>query len=482
MADITDSLPGLSSRPKPNLPSLLTENLQATIFSHFPLAARFQMSNNTTGRPRARSKSKHLPPGVEDITSLKTSFSLWDGVRELQRRKYKFSDVQYVFLAFLVLFSLYIAPSAPTIKMAAVLGSSWLLLMPATGQFFRPSAMIWIWLLYFFCSRYVFTTFGAKTNQTDQSRFIPYEYRPHIFVRVLPALENVLYGANLSNILSAHKHPVLDVLAWLPYGIIHFGAPLVCSMAMFIFSAPGTAPIFAKSFGWMSILGVSIQLCFPCTPPWYENENGLVPAVYGMPGSPAGLARVDAIFGIDLYTTNFTNAPLPFGAFPSLHAANAVLEALFMSHCFPQFRTGFILYAGWVWWATMYLSHHYAIDLVGGGIIAAIFFFTARARWLPRRQADKLTRWEYEFVETGETSEILDEEHGDYFKAGLLSHRRENSSDGWTVGSGSSWTSGSGTLSPTTSEGTTPGTLVMGDWDGRAPPREIELHEVLVVR
>lgn len=320
------------------------------------------------------------------------------------------------------------------------------------------------------------------------SSFIPYDYRPHIWVRVLPALENVLYGANLSNILSAHKHPVLDILAWLPYGIMHFGAPAVCSLVMFIFAAPGTAPVFARSFGWMSILGVTIQLCFPCTPPWYENEHGLVPAEYGMPGSPAGLARVDAIFGIDLYTTNFTTAPLPFGAFPSLHAANAVLEALFMTHCFPQFRTLFIIYAGWVWWATMYLSHHYAIDLVGGGIIAAVFYYTARARWLPRRQADKLTRWEYEYVEIGETNETLDQEHDNYFNAGLLSHRRGSSSDGWTVGSGSSWGSSSGTLSPATSESTTPGGFAFDMdgqgkiWDGTPPPREIELHEVVVGR
>lgn len=309
-------------------------------------------------------------------------------------------------------------------------------------------------------------------------------------MRVLPALENVLYGANLSNILSAHKHPVLDILAWLPYGIMHFGAPAVCSLVMFIFAAPGSAPVFAKSFGWMSILGVTIQLCFPCTPPWYENENGLVPAEYGMPGSPAGLARIDAIFGFDMYTTNFTTAPLPFGAFPSLHAANAVLEALFMTHCFPQFRTLFIIYAGWVWWATMYLSHHYAIDLVGGGLIAAIFYYCARARWLPRRQADKLTRWEYEYVEIGETNETLDIENNDnYFNAGLLSYRRGSSSDGWTVGStSSSWGSSSGTLSPTTSEGTTPGEFVYGVdgqgkvWDGTPPPREIELHDVVVTR
>ena len=148
MAVMTDYLPTLATQPKPKPPSLLTQNLQAAFSSYFPSAAR-----NIPGRPRARSKSKNLPPGVEDITSLQRSFKLWDGVRELQRRRYKLSDIQYVFLAALALFSLYIAPSAPTIKMLAVIGSLWLLLMPATGQFFRPSMMIWIWLLYFFCSR-----------------------------------------------------------------------------------------------------------------------------------------------------------------------------------------------------------------------------------------------------------------------------------------------------------------------------------------
>lgn len=207
---------------------------------------------------------------------------------------------------------------------------------------------------------------------------------------MLPALENVLHGANLSNILSAHKHAVLDILAWFPYGIIHFGAPAVCSLIIFIFAAPGTTPVFARTFGWMSILGVTIQLVFPCIPPWYENEHGLEPAAYGMPRSSAGLARVDAIFGIDFYTTNFSAAPVPFGAFPSLHGGYAILEVLFMSHCFPQFKV-FIGYAGWIWWATMYLSHHYAIDL-GGGLIAMAFFYSARAWWLPRRHPGKITR------------------------------------------------------------------------------------------
>ncbi|KID92418.1 aureobasidin resistance protein Aur1 [Metarhizium guizhouense ARSEF 977] len=453
MKDLPGSVPG-----KPVLPSLWTENLTIAFLNRLP-------NRYHVGRRRARSKSKTMHPGAEDITALRTSFNFWDGLRDLQRHRWRASDLQYIFLIGLTLFSLWIAPPAPALKFFALVAVSWIFLMPATRQFFLPAVTIWVWLVYFFCSR------------------------PHIWVRVLPALENVLYGANLSNILSAHKHAILDILAWLPYGIIHFGAPAVCSLLMFIFAAPGTTPVFARTFGWMSILGVTIQLMFPCTPPWYENEHGLVPAMYGMEGSPAGLARVDKIFNIDLYTTNFTNAPLPFGAFPSLHGGYAVLEALFMSHCFPQFRMFFIGYVGWIWWSTMYLSHHYAIDLVGGGLIAVGFFYSVRARYLPQRQADKITRWEYEFVEIGDRHRLADEEYGHgYFGLGLLEQRRENSSDGWTLGSSSSCSSSSGTLSPTISEDTVPGMMVMDIssngqiWDGNAPPRDVELSEVVVVR
>lgn len=292
-----------------------------------------------------------------------------------------------------------------------------------------------------------------QTNKNPRNRYIPTEVRPHIWVKVLPALENILYGANLSNILSAHTHPVLDIIAWVPYGLGHFGLPAICSVIMFVFAAPKTLPVFAKSFGWLSIIGVTLALVFPCTPPWYENMYGLAPAHYGMPGSPAGLARVDAILGVDMYTTSFSTAPVPFGAFPSLHAADATLEALFMSYCFPRFRALFIFYVGWLWWATMYLNHHYAVDLVAGSLIASVIFFTARTRYLPHQQTDKKFRWQYDFVEVGEMKKEADEELG--YGLGLLERRGSDDSGMWSVGSSTLYspTVASGSSSPTVSEG-----------------------------
>lgn len=257
-------------------------------------------------------------------------------------------------------------------------------------------------------------------------------------MKVLPALENILYGANLSNILSAHKSTALDLLAWFPYGLGHFGAPFVCSGIMFIFGPPTTIRYFGYAFGWMNIIGVTTQVLFPCSPPWYENKYGLAPANYSMQGSPAGLARIDAILGIDLYTSGFTASPMVFGALPSLHAADSTLEALFMSHCFPKLTPLFATYVLWLWWSTMYLSHHYAVDLVAGSLLAAVIFFFTKARFLPRIQPDKKFRWDYDYIECGD---LPANEYGYDVVTGA-----HPDSDEWTVGSSSSISSGS--LSP----------------------------------
>ncbi|OAA59167.1 type 2 phosphatidic acid phosphatase [Niveomyces insectorum RCEF 264] len=466
-------LPGRSRR-KPKKPRLSTSIPSSRAFAS----------------PIASGNSDKISPN--GVAALQRSFNPTHGVRSLRRHRWSIYDLQHLVTVSFVLFSFTIAPIPLVVDFAVLLGYALLLLMPVTRQFFLPSLPIWTYLFYFF-----------------SSRFIPIEYRPHIWVKVLPALENVLYGANLSNILSAHTHPVLDLLAWIPYGLGHFGAPAICSALMFLFAAPGTTPVFARAFGYLALIGVTTQLVFPCTPPWYERTHGLEPAHYGMPGSPAGLARVDQLLGVDMYTTSFTTAPLPFGAFPSLHAADATLEALFMSYCFPRFRIIFVAYVGWIWWATMYLNHHYAVDLVAGSLLAALFYYVARASFMPRRQLDKRHRWEYEYVELGEKNRSVVDEYAyayyDGFGLDLLPrHHSPNGgfgdSDEWTLGSTSSFASSSGgstsgsiagtgsrgnsspgTMSPTTPEVEFHPVSVLG-WDGHNATHNNVLSEVVVAR
>ncbi|MCJ1235440.1 Aureobasidin resistance protein Aur1 [Varicellaria rhodocarpa] len=365
---------------------------------------------------RSRIRSRQSPSS--SLTSLQTSFKPSDTLRSLRGHRWSYYDAHYLFLIILLVFALSMIERPGALAKTAVatlLLTS--LILPITRQFFLPFLPIATWLIFFY-----------------SCQFVPGEWRPHIWVKVLPALENIFYGANLSNILSAHQNSVLDLLAWFPYGITHFGAPFVCSGIMFIFGPPGTVSVFARSFGYMNIIGVMIQMLFPCSPPWYENLYGLAPANYSIAGSPAGLARLDQLFGLDMYTSTFTASPMVFGAFPSLHSGCATIEALFMSHVFPQLQPLFIAYTLWLWWATMYLSHHYAVDLVAGSLLSGAVFFVAKAKFLPRLQHDKKFRWDYDFTEIGDKENeyaLLDAEKDLHID-----------NEDWTIGSSSSISSG----------------------------------------
>lgn len=188
----------------------------------------------------------------------------------------------------------------------------------------------------------------------------------------------------------------------------------------------------------------------------YELREGLVPANYRMRGSAGGLARIDAIFGGHGYDKTFSGAPVPFGAFPSLHAGCSTMEALFLSHFFPKGRPFYWLYVFLLYWSTMvcvsllrvaryllsfapararafevntnttwvlqYLTHHYLIDLVAGGSLSCTFFYYylskmpdelrhPTARPLPpyRARATSTSTAQQQF---GDNSIPLDEESG----------------------------------------------------------------------
>lgn len=125
----------------------------------------------------------------------------------------------------------------------------------------------------------------------------------------------------------------------------------------------------------------------------------------------------------------------------------------------------------------MYLSHHYAVDLVGGGLLAALTFYVMKARFMPRPQTDKSNRWEYEYVEVGDRVPVFDEEIAAY----SLNPAGEDS-DEWTVGSSSSSWSGSGSISPTLSEESLAVRRgVFAEMDGRLWEGREELRDITVV-
>ncbi|CAG7854887.1 Inositol phosphorylceramide synthase catalytic subunit aur1 Short=IPC synthase catalytic subunit aur1; AltName: Full=Aureobasidin A resistance protein homolog; AltName: Full=Phosphatidylinositol:ceramide phosphoinositol transferase [Serendipita indica DSM 11827] len=295
---------------------------------------------------------------LHQVSRLDFSLSPTVTIAKLRAHEFTRGDVVYLFHAAGALFWLYIMEKPPfPIKLVIPALFTLGMLVPLTSQFLLPAIPVLAWVLTYY-----------------SSRFLPPSSRPPISVTVLPTLESVLYGANISDILTRFTHPVLDVIAWLPYGVLHFSLPVVVSILLWLFAPKPALQYWASAFGYLNLAGVLCQIAFPCAPPWYELIYGLTPANYGMPGSAAGLARIDALLGGTGYQTTFSGAPVPFGAFPSLHSACATIEALFVSHFFPSFTRFAWAYVAVLYWSTMYLAHHYLIDVVAGASLAVLCF------------------------------------------------------------------------------------------------------------
>lgn len=104
-----------------------------------------------------------------------------------------------------------------------------------------------------------------------------------------------------------------------------------------------------------------------------EYGKAAVPS-YDIPGSPAGLARVDKLLQTNMYSSGFKSNPLVFGAFPSLHSGFASIIGMFFAHFRPKYTFLVLLYIVWIWWACMYFLHHYFIDLLAGFAYAGVFY------------------------------------------------------------------------------------------------------------
>lgn len=296
---------------------------------------------------------------VAAVGRLDKSLSPYDTLQKFRKHNFTLSDSIYLFQIFLATFWLAImqVPGYP-LKLLIPLLYTIALLIPFTSQFFVPASPVFSYLLAFY-----------------SNGFIPSAFRPEVSVSLLATWESVLYGANISSLLTRFTHSILDIIAWIPYGVGHYIIPFVVAAFLWLFRPKEALHQWGRIFGYINLIGVLTQILFPTAPPWFEVVHGLTPANYGMHGSPGGLLRIDKLFGGNGYTAAFTNSPLPFGAFPSLHAGCGTVEALFISHFFPSMTKYVWTYVAILFWSTMYMTHHYLIDVVGGACLAVACFY-----------------------------------------------------------------------------------------------------------
>ena len=212
----------------------------------------------------------------------------------------------------------------------------------------------------------------------DLARYIPTSIRPPIHTEILARWELGVFGGFPHRWLGGHPSTFQDIFAAIPYQF-HFIVPVV--FVAFLWRRHRTRVLtFAWCYAVMNLAWMITAILFPTTPPWYFERFGFAPADYHMIGDAAALVRVDQLLGVSLFHNLYRQSTLVFAAFPSMHAAWPALIALFSRGLVRQ-RTVVALwcYTAWVWWAAMYLQHHYAVDLLGGLVYAVGAWYGVRA-------------------------------------------------------------------------------------------------------
>jgi hypothetical protein len=116
----------------------------------------------------------------------------------------------------------------------------------------------------------------------------------------------------------------------------------------------------------------------PTAPPWVAELKGDLSGVYLVHES---LPSLNSIYS--------TLSPNPVAAMPSLHAAYPWLFLLFAWRIWGWRATAFAIYPAAVFFAVVYLGHHYVADLLGGIVYATVAYLIVCSA-PTRRLADKI--------------------------------------------------------------------------------------------
>lgn len=192
---------------------------------------------------------------------------------------------------------------------------------------------------------------------------------------------------NIDAAFATHITETKDTISWFSYVIGHFCVPLFTAIWLYVFHAPGALKCFSFALGAQNIAGVITHLVFPNAPPWFIHKFGDdAHADYDTLGYAAGLTRAKFSTGTHIVNNGFHKSPIVFGAVPSLHSAMAVMCFFFVCY-YSRWLFAKALLTAFVfcqWWATIYLDHHWRIDLLMG-LLYAIASYTVFAKWLMPR-------------------------------------------------------------------------------------------------
>ena len=178
----------------------------------------------------------------------------------------------------------------------------------------------------------------------------------------LAQVDQSVWGFNLTGFVQSYFNSQdLTYVASFLYSL-HF--PLVIGSAIFFwYTDKKTYTKYVYTLLLTSYLSLLTFVLMPTAPPWYSHvaSNVVGNASGPLSGFFNWIAQLSQAIESD-----------KFAAFPSLHGAYAILFSYFMIKSRFKLIVVVLPITIGILFSTIYLGQHYLIDLVGGGIYAAV--------------------------------------------------------------------------------------------------------------
>ena len=252
------------------------------------------------------------------------------------------------------------------------------------GVFFRPDQFLVIGFVFALLVARPFTflrdwlPFIALLLAYEYLRGIAPKLGAAVHVQPLIAADEALFGV----VPSVYLQDVLytpgslrayDYVATVAY-MLHFVLPLAFGILLWLRDRR-TFRRFSATLLVLSFAGFLTYVLYPAMPPWMAADRGLIPEVHDIFGATLGQfvtpGGVPTMYG--LFSAN------PVAAMPSLHAAYPVLVYLFAVKVYGRRAHLFLPYVAIVWFAIVYLAHHWVVDALVGGLYALAAFAAVEA-------------------------------------------------------------------------------------------------------
>jgi len=178
---------------------------------------------------------------------------------------------------------------------------------------------------------------------------------------------------SLPTLASMNAHPVLDVIAAIPYGTFIF---VILGYGVYLyFRNIQTLSRYAWTFLILNVLGFATYHIYPAAPPWYFHKYGCTVDLQAQAYAGPNLLRVDQWMGFGFFEGFYGRSNDVFGAVPSLHVAYAVLIVLAVWPLHRWLgRSLAVIYMVLMMFGAIYLDHHWVIDATLGTIYCVVVY------------------------------------------------------------------------------------------------------------